>query len=493
LQAIDAAGAAATQEFTITLTGTNRAPVFDPLPAEITGREGEPLQIAISAQDADGDPLVYFVDRLPPGAVVASGQSSTSGAVAPTLTWTPDFESAGSYENVRFAVSDGASAVSQFVSILIAPANQPPSLARPADFTVREGEPLRIRLTARDRDGDVLTFSSDFPPGGSTLDPATGVFDWTPAFFQAGVYDVPFRVNDGAATAIQTARITVLNVNAAPQFDSLVAFVVEEGQDVRFLAYVLQFEAQDALGLASSTDVLVTIDNVDRPPTLTASSHSVALGQRLQFTVATADPDLNATLTLTNHVTTHSAHPGREGLWIRCAYSDYGRTDLVHPGTSILRAGMGMAVCQGPDCRRCPIASRRRDRGHCRRTTRLCPDACLQLHRRRHSHLLREPARCSGAQRRGVRHPRRNRVATQHRGAPEYHIGPFHSAAGDIPSPLDLAAGRGNDTVNGGAGDDILRGAEGDDSLIGGDGFDQLFGDAGFDMFVTDLFDIIVD
>ena len=45
--------------------------------------------------------------------------------------------------------------------------DQPPTLVRPADRTVLEGESIHIALQATDPDGDPLTFSSAMLPGGA--------------------------------------------------------------------------------------------------------------------------------------------------------------------------------------------------------------------------------------------------------------------------------------------------------------------------------------
>src|SRR5262249_3638641 len=161
-----------TQEFTVSTAGVNRAPVFDPIPAQLQGREGQLLEVPVSASDADGDHLVYWADHLPPGAVFDVARR--------TLMWTPDGRSAGTYETVLLVVSDGIDQVSQSTTLVIAPTNQAPTLLRPADRTVREGDHVRIALSAGDPEGAVLTYGSNLLPGGAFLDPKTGVFDWTP-------------------------------------------------------------------------------------------------------------------------------------------------------------------------------------------------------------------------------------------------------------------------------------------------------------------------
>src|SRR5262249_45731965 len=158
--------------------------------------------------DAEGDSLTYWADNLPPGAVFDPSRH--------TLTWTPGSQAAGTYEGVRFSVSDGLHTVSQSTTLLIAPTNQAPALVKPADRTAREGDPIRIPLLAGDPEGDTLTYSSSLLPGGAFLDPHTGLFEWTPAYFQHGTFVIPFTVNDGQLSTTQSSTITVLNVNAAP-------------------------------------------------------------------------------------------------------------------------------------------------------------------------------------------------------------------------------------------------------------------------------------
>ncbi len=278
LLAYDTRGASATQEFTVQVEGVNRAPVLDLLPAQIEGREGEPLTITVKATDADGDSLVYWADRLPPGAVF--------DADLQTLSWTPSHQAAGTYANVRFIVSDGVHQVSQAVTLLIAPSNQAPALARPADRAVREGDAVRIQLSVTDPEGAALTFSSDLLPGGATLDPRTGLFEWTPAHFQHGVFDIPFTVSDGERATTQTTRITVLNVNAAPVFDELGIWQVHEGQRLRFQAFA--FDADNPafvpqLQLADGT--LTELES--SPPTVTYTASGLPAGATFDAQTAT--------------------------------------------------------------------------------------------------------------------------------------------------------------------------------------------------------------
>ncbi|MDH5639643.1 MAG: putative Ig domain-containing protein, partial [Nitrospira sp.] len=248
LQVYDGRGSFTAQAFTIEVTGVNGAPVVLDLPTG-TGtaaepvpvyqiREGQPFELGLIAADPDADPLVFFADHLPPGATF----DHTRGVI----TWTPGPQAAGTYDHIVLSVTDGLHTVSRSFTLLVAPTNEAPVLAQPADRTIREGEPIRIQLVASDPDSSglstqhsALRYFSDFLPGGATLDPVTGVFEWTPGFTQAGTYRVPFSVqgsdplppgSDPAPVTTVWTTFTVTNVNAAPQFDTIGDLEILENQ-----------------------------------------------------------------------------------------------------------------------------------------------------------------------------------------------------------------------------------------------------------------------
>ena len=229
LRVYDSRGGYGTQSFKIKVEGGNHKPILQPLPTQIEGQEGESLQIGIAAIDEDNNPLIFWADNLPGGAVF----DGTKGL----LTWTPNYEAAGTYENVTFFASDGSEIVSQSTQIRIAPTNQAPTLIRPSDRIVREGDKVRMQLTANDPEAADLKYLSNLLPGGAKLDPKTGLFEWTPAYFQAGEFEIPFSVSDGEKTTKQTVKITVLNANAVPVFDEIGTWQIQEGQ----LLYIQPF------------------------------------------------------------------------------------------------------------------------------------------------------------------------------------------------------------------------------------------------------------
>src|SRR5262249_25682457 len=154
--------------------------------------------------------------NLPPGAALDTGRRR--------FVWTPDFDSAGTYQDVTFHFSDGVNEVTAKVTFAIAPADQPPVLVAPADRTLREGDHLRVYVHGYDPDGEPVKFESALLPPGATLDPNSGLFDWTPDYYMAETYHVPFTVTNGRDRVTKTATFTVLNANGAPVFDNLTGF-----------------------------------------------------------------------------------------------------------------------------------------------------------------------------------------------------------------------------------------------------------------------------
>ncbi len=229
LFAYDPSGSHTIQHFSIQVAGGSVPPVIGPLPAQVSGKEGQALVLPVTATDPDGRPLVYWAANLPGGALF--------NPTTHTLLWQPAYGQAGTYKSVIFYVSDGVSTVSSSISLLIAPSPPPPQFAPVPDQTVREGDHLRFTLVGSDADGGALTYSSADLPENATLDPNTGVFDWPIGYDQAGTLTVPFTVTSaqGIWTTV-TATYTILAAPAAPVFVPLQSWQVSEGQPISFTA-----------------------------------------------------------------------------------------------------------------------------------------------------------------------------------------------------------------------------------------------------------------
>ncbi|MFH1230427.1 MAG: putative Ig domain-containing protein [Planctomycetota bacterium] len=127
--------------------------------------------------------------------------------------------------------------------------NRAPVLNAIGNKNVDENVNLAFTLVANDPDGDTINYSMTGGPTGATLDSATGAFSWTPSYDQAGSYPVTFTVTDNGIPA----------------------------------------------PLSDEETVTITVNNVNRPPILTAvSDKSVDENVLLTFTLSATDPDGDA-------------------------------------------------------------------------------------------------------------------------------------------------------------------------------------------------------
>ena len=116
--------------------------------------------------------------------------------------------------------------------IVVTPSNRPPQIVQLPIQHALEGLPLVATLAAGDLDRESLRF---FIPGtlpsGAKLEPATGLFTWTPDFDQAGQHTLRFGVIDASGATDETdVLFEVFNVNRAPVIDEIPATVILVGE-----------------------------------------------------------------------------------------------------------------------------------------------------------------------------------------------------------------------------------------------------------------------
>jgi PKD repeat protein len=198
------------------------------------------LHFTVAASDPDGDALTYSAENLPEG---ASFDAETG-----VFDWTPAFNQAGDYANVKLIASDGHRSRFVTFTIFVENTNRAPQIVPLAPQFDIEGNPMSFLVTAGDADADAMVYSATGLPAGAAFNPLTQTFSWTPTFEQAGTYTVTFTATDPA-------------------------------------------------GLSDSMQVEVRVDNVNRAPIVRTSDHSVRLGNELRFFVQASDPDLGTTLT----------------------------------------------------------------------------------------------------------------------------------------------------------------------------------------------------
>lgn len=159
-------------------------------------------------------------------AVTGSGNS---------FTYTPAADQNGD-DSFQYRVTDPLSAASnvQTQTIHIAPVNDAPVLNSIGSRTVKELETLTFTATGTDKDSPVnaLVFSLSGAPAGAVIDPATGIFTWTPTETQGpGAYTFDIVVTDNGtppASDSETITVTVQEVNSAPALGTLTNRTVNE-------------------------------------------------------------------------------------------------------------------------------------------------------------------------------------------------------------------------------------------------------------------------
>ena len=148
--------------------------------------------------------------------------SITPGGV---FTWTPtEAQGPGSYAVTMRVTDDGTPNLSgdESFTVTVNEANAAPVLASIGDKSIDEQTSLSFVASATDSDNpaNLLTYSLIGAPAGASINPITGLFDWTPTETQGpGSYAVTIRVTDNGTPNLfdeETITITVSETNAAP-------------------------------------------------------------------------------------------------------------------------------------------------------------------------------------------------------------------------------------------------------------------------------------
>jgi hypothetical protein len=220
--------------FTITVGNVNRPPELAAI-SDKNVNEGVNLNFIVSAVDPDNDTVTYGFTSDPgmPGATL----NENTGA----FSWTPGYDSAGTYEVTVTATDNGTPAESdqETFIITVGNVNRPPELETISDRNVNEGVILSFTVIATDPDNDTVTYGFTSDPGmsGAVLNESTGAFSWTPGYDSAGTYEVTVTATDNGTPAEsdqETFTITVGNVNRAPELETISNKNITEGINLSF-------------------------------------------------------------------------------------------------------------------------------------------------------------------------------------------------------------------------------------------------------------------
>lgn len=224
---------------TVTLSTINSKPVAKAGPAQsiLLSTPATPVLLDGSGStDADSDPLSFRWSLIhqPLGS-----QSALTDPLKPFTQFTPDF--VGDYV-AQLIVNDGhadSNPDTVAISVKAAPLlNHPPQITSTPVTTGTESQAYGYQITATDADNHTLAYSLATAPDGMTINPATGLIQWTlPS--TGGPFSVVVNVNDGnGGTASQSFQLAL---NHNPHISSTPITGGTEGQ-----AYRYQVTATDA-------------------------------------------------------------------------------------------------------------------------------------------------------------------------------------------------------------------------------------------------------
>jgi CSLREA domain-containing protein len=204
-----------TDDFTLTVSNTNRAPVFSTDIVNQSGAEGNSVSLDPDASDPDGDSLTYSATGLPAGLSIDPGTGLISGTLA--------FGSAGGY-TVDVTVTDGSLTDSDGFTFTVSDTNREPAFNQDlGPRTDAEGAVISLSAGASDPDGDPLTYEASGLPAGLSINAGTGLISGTISFAAAGSspYAVTITVRDGPTVdATDTFTWNVTNTNRPPTFST---------------------------------------------------------------------------------------------------------------------------------------------------------------------------------------------------------------------------------------------------------------------------------
>ncbi len=192
------------QQVLIVIKSKNRAPVIE-LEQPVQAKEGETLVLEPAITDPEGDEVTVEY---------AGWMNSSTREVS--------LDDAGNKKVIITATDSKGARTALEVIIAVAKTNRAPELADIPSQTIKEGQKVAVKPSARDPDGDSITYTFDFP-----LDEKG---QWESKIGDAGDYEVKVTASDGESSTEKTFVLTVQAVNKAPVIELESPIEVNEGE-----------------------------------------------------------------------------------------------------------------------------------------------------------------------------------------------------------------------------------------------------------------------
>jgi hypothetical protein len=291
--------------FLVTVNGSgNQAPTLDQ-PANISVNENSGFQTITltgitSGATNEAQTLTVTAASSNTGLIPNPAISYTSPAATGTLTFTPVPTNFGSAV-ITVTINDGGTSNSTIVrtfTVTVAPVNQPPTLAQPANLTINQNSGLQtITLTGissgAGNESQTLTVTASSSNTGLIPTPtitytspaATGTLSFTPAAGSSGSSTILVTVNDGGASnniITRTFTVTVNAVNAAPTLAQPAVIIIDENSGLQTVN--LTGISSGATNESQTLTVTATSGNTNLIPSPTITYTSPATTGTLTFT-----------------------------------------------------------------------------------------------------------------------------------------------------------------------------------------------------------------
>ncbi|MDJ0807637.1 MAG: putative Ig domain-containing protein, partial [Gammaproteobacteria bacterium] len=190
------------ETFSITVNNTNQPPTISGNPSSDVA-ENDTYYFIPDASDPDGENLTFEIENRPSWASFDQSSGSLSG--------TPDFASAGDYNNIKISVFDGSDRVylAPF-GITVTDTNRPPVISGTPASSVVIGDSYSFIPNATDPDDDSLSFNITNLPSWASFDRASGAITGSPEVDDFGLYeDITLSVSDSLNEASLSLTIMV--------------------------------------------------------------------------------------------------------------------------------------------------------------------------------------------------------------------------------------------------------------------------------------------
>ncbi len=224
---------ALTDDKTLTVTVNNvDRPVSLDAVADMVVAAGSTADQTANATDPDGDAI--GLTAAGPAFMTFTPNAQFLNSRTGSIHLAPPLGTTGTFSASVTATANGTETTRGF-TITVNATNQAPIMDQPSDMTVNEGDTADQSLLAQDPDANPLTFSKTAGPAFmtvATLSPTLGNIHLAPGFEDAGTHAATVRATDGGLNSDRSLSITVNDVNRPPVLTAIPDVTVTEGATV---------------------------------------------------------------------------------------------------------------------------------------------------------------------------------------------------------------------------------------------------------------------